>query len=59
LKTNKPKKYKWGEKPPEEKQQQKKKHGRCAKCDSGRFTLNVENGQMIRTCEGCGDFKAV
>jgi hypothetical protein len=58
MKPNK-KAWKWNEKPPEEQQQQKKKHGRCAKCDSGRFTLKVKEGQLVRTCKGCGDIKEV
>jgi hypothetical protein len=52
--TVKKKLWSWGEKPPEE-QIHKPKHGRCLKCDSGRFSLKVSKGQMKRTCRGCGE----
>ena len=35
--------------------EERSKAGKCPICSSGKFTLRLENRQMIRTCKDCSD----
>ena len=56
----KEKKYTWKDnfKKPEKEDklsEPQKRAGICRECDSGRFTLFIENHIMCRRCRACGD----